>query len=204
VPADDVIAFVRANLPAGARVLEVGAGDGELARVLRRAGHDVVAVDPEGGEGVLRVPLAELDAPERSFDAAVAVVSLHHLEPLEESCRRLAAALRPGAVLVVDELDFATFDERAAVWWLARRRELGFPAEHDPAMLVSERRSHLHSLDRVEAALEPFFELGRPLRGPYLYRWGLAPGLRGEEERLIAEGRLPAVGARLAGIRRAR
>jgi len=42
----DLRAFVRANLPESpARVLEIGAGDGELAQTLRDAGYDVLAID---------------------------------------------------------------------------------------------------------------------------------------------------------------
>jgi len=42
-----VAAFVRGALPPPpARVLEVGAGSGELAAALREAGYDVVAIDP--------------------------------------------------------------------------------------------------------------------------------------------------------------
>ena len=97
--AADVRAFVRANLPPPpARVLEVGAGEGDLARALRAAGHDVAAIDPDPrGDGVRGVALHELDEPAGAFDAAVAIVSLHHVEPLELSCARLAELLRPGA-----------------------------------------------------------------------------------------------------------
>ena len=43
----DLLAFVRASLPTPpARVLEVGAGGGELAAVLTEAGYEVTAVDP--------------------------------------------------------------------------------------------------------------------------------------------------------------
>ena len=79
MPALDVTVFVRATLPPPpARVLEVGAGDGELASLLADAGYDVVAIDPASTGGVVRpVALHELD--EAPFDAAVAVVSLHHL-----------------------------------------------------------------------------------------------------------------------------
>ena len=42
-----------------------------------------------------------------------------------------------------------------------------------------------------------------PVPGPYLHRWNLETGLRDVEERLIAAGRLPALGARLVGERRA-
>jgi 2-polyprenyl-3-methyl-5-hydroxy-6-metoxy-1,4-benzoquinol methylase len=97
VVAPDVLAFVRAALPpAPARVLEIGAGSGELAAALRAGGHDVTAIDPaaEDGTGVERAALIEVRG---SFDAALAVVSLHHVEPLEASCAHLATLVRPGA-----------------------------------------------------------------------------------------------------------
>src|SRR5205085_8749573 len=87
----DLRAFVRANLPEPpARVLEVGAGAGQLAGALRAAGYDVLAIDPEPeSDDVRAVALADLAEPAGSFTAAVAVVSLHHVDPLEASCRRL-------------------------------------------------------------------------------------------------------------------
>ena len=75
MPTPDVHAFVCASLPPRpARVLEIGAGDGTLAAALREDGYDVLAIDPAGGDGILQVPLLELDAPAAFFDAAVAVV----------------------------------------------------------------------------------------------------------------------------------
>ena len=190
---------MRAALPAPpARVLEVGAGDGELAAVLDGAGYDVVAIDPAAETPAVRpVALHELSEPPASFDAAVAVVSLHHVQPLEDSCRRLGELVRPGGALVVDETDVDRLDERAAAWWLGH-------SGHDtqPAELVAGMREHLHSLARLRAALDPWVVLGEPVRGPYLHRWNLPPGLREPEERLIAAGELPAVGARLVGVRR--
>jgi hypothetical protein len=50
--------------------------------------------------------------------------------------------------------------------------------------------------------LAPGFAVGDPVPGAYLYRWDLPPGVRDEEERLIATGELPACGARLVGVRR--
>jgi SAM-dependent methyltransferase len=197
----DVKAFVLAQLPAApARVLEIGAGAGELAEALRAAGYDVVAIDPAADAAAVHpVPLHELREPPESFDAAVAVVSLHHVEPLAESCRRLAEVVRRRGTLVVDEIDFERFDERAALWWLDQCEH---PADHDPAQMVADLRDHLHSLSTLRAALGEWFELSEPVRGPYLYRWDLPPGLRGAEEDLIAAGRLPATGARLTGTRR--
>jgi SAM-dependent methyltransferase len=200
----DVVAFVRASLPpAPARVLEVGAGDGELASVLVAAGYDVLAIDPASeGDGVEPVALLDVDAPDGSFDAAVAVVSLHHVEPLAESAARLAALVRPGGRLVVDEIDFWALDERAVRWWLARRAEAGEEHDADPAEMIADVRGHMHSLARVRAALAPHFALGAPVRGSYMHRWSLPPGLRDAEEELIAAGEMPATGARLVGVRR--
>lgn len=199
----DLLAYVRAALPpTPARVLEVGAGRGELAAALGAAGYDVLAIDPAGHvPEVRRVALGDLDGPDASFDAAVAVLSLHHVDPLEDSCRRLGALVRPGGALVLDELDVARLDERAAGWWLAQHRALGGEEHGDAAALLADMHGHLHPVDRLRAALAPDFELGEPVRGPYLHRWELHPELRGLEVELIASGRLPAVGARLVGVR---
>jgi SAM-dependent methyltransferase len=199
LPAADVTAFVRTALPPPpARVLEVGAGDGALAAVLAAAGYDVVAIDPASeAEAVRRVALHELDEPAATFDAACAVTSLHHVEPLEESLRRLAELVRGGGTLVIDEFDVARFDERAARWWLAQRED---PDDH--AELIAGLRDHLHPVARLREALAPHFELGEPVRGPYLYRWDMPRDVRQAEVEAIAAGDLPATGARLVGVRR--
>jgi SAM-dependent methyltransferase len=200
----DLLAFMRANLPAPpARVLEVGAGAGLLAEALRAGGYEVVAIDPKSESDEVRaVALADLDEPAGSFAAAVAVVSLHHVDPLEASCRRLGEMVEPGGTLIVDEFDVAAFDTTAAAWWLERRRALGEPQSKSAEELVAEHREHLHSLERILAALEPHFELGLPLRGPWLHRWNLGDSLREVEVEAIAGGQLPATGARLVGRRR--
>jgi SAM-dependent methyltransferase len=197
-------AFVRANLPEPpARVLEIGAGDGALARALRAAGYDVLAIDPRSeSDDVRAVPIADLDEPAGSFAAAVAIVSLHHVDPLEESCRRLGELVAPGGTLVIDEFDVGAFDVTAAAWWLEQRAALGGPPPKTAEELVEEHRDHLHPLDRILAALEPDFELGPPVRGAWLHRWNLGDSVRGVEEDAIARGRLPAVGARLVARRR--
>src|SRR3954452_14995616 len=142
----DLRAFVRANLPEPpARVLEVGAGAGRLARALGAAGYDVVAIDPRSDRADSRAGApADRDEPAGSFAAAVTVVSLHHVDPLEESCRRLGEVVEPGGTLVVDEFDVGVFALAAASWWLGQRRALGEEQPQTAEQLVADHREHLH------------------------------------------------------------
>jgi SAM-dependent methyltransferase len=204
VVAPDVLEFVGSALPPPpARLLEVGAGSGELADALTRLGYDVLAIDPASeSPSVSAVALHELDEPAGSFDAAVAVVSLHHVEPLAESCRTLARLVKPGGILVVDEFDVERLDERAAAWWLAQHGGAGHDGPSEPREVVADLRAHIHPLRRLREELAGWFSLEPPVRGAYLHRWDLPPGLLDAEQRLIASGELPATGARLVGTRR--
>jgi SAM-dependent methyltransferase len=178
----------------------VGAGGGELAAALRDDGHDVVAIDPASESPDVRaVALIDLDEPAASFDAALAVVSLHHVEPLRPSLERLAELVRPAGVLAIDEFDIDRLDERATAWWLARRDD---DHHRTPAEIIAEMRAHIHTVARLRAELEPWFELGAAVHGPYLHRWHLPPGLLPDEQRAIAAGDIPATGARIVGVRR--
>lgn len=200
----DVLAFVSDALPsAPARVLEVGAGKGELAAALRELGHEVLAIDP-GGEapGVDQLHLHRVAEPAASFDAAVAVLSLHHVEPLRESFATLARLVRRGGSLVVDEFDVASFDKRAATWWIAQRAAAEGDHPADPESLVGGLHRDLHPVSLLQEELSRHFLLGEPERRAYLYRWDLEPGVREAEEALIAAGELHATGVRLLGTRR--
>jgi SAM-dependent methyltransferase len=201
---DHMLTFVTEALPdPPARVLEVGAGRGELADELRERGYDVLAIDPATeSDSVTRLRLHEVHEPDGSFDAAVAVLSLHHVEPLGESCDRLAALMRAGGQLVVDEFDVPCFDERSAAWLIGQQEFAGAHAGSSPEEMVHGVRDHLHSLAAVRAQLQRSgFALGAVERGPYLYRWELPPGLRGAEEQLIAAGHLAEIGARFVATK---
>ena len=162
----------------------------------------MVAIDPEpGGPNVRACALHELDEPAASFDAALAVVSLHHVERLDESLARMADVLKTGGTFLVDEFDVAAFDVRAAMWWLEQRRAIGAEEDATADDLVGEHRAHLHPLTRVLRALEPHFHVSAPVRGAYLYRWDLDESVRAEEEDKIARGHIPAVGARFLAHR---
>jgi SAM-dependent methyltransferase len=181
----------------------VGAGGGELAAALRDDGYDVVAIDPASESPDVRaVALLDVDEPAASFDAALAVVSLHHVEPLRPSLARLAELVRPGGVLAIDEFDVGLLDERAAAWWLARRDDDHDHGVHTPAEVVATMREHIHAVALLRAELEPWFELDAGVHGPYLHRWNLPSGLLAEERAAIDAGAIPATGVRIVGKRR--
>jgi SAM-dependent methyltransferase len=97
----ELTAFVLSQLPpTPARVLEVGCGEGELARALADAGYEVVAIDPEAPDGpIFRRTTIEAFAEPGVFDAVVASRSLHHVEDLGGVLDKLVRLLRGALVL---------------------------------------------------------------------------------------------------------
>jgi len=109
--------FTRARLSAvdipvgGAfRCLEVGAGAGSIARWLAGRGASVVATDlkprhlvEEAGIRVLAHDIVTAPVPEPPYDLIHARLLLLHLPERERVLAKLAAALRPGGSLVVED-----------------------------------------------------------------------------------------------------
>ena len=104
-----------------ARVLEVGCGEGELARAMVRAGHSVTAIDPRAPDGLIfrRVTIEEFSDPTR-FDHVVASLSLHHVEDLGIVLDKIASLLHAGGTLVVVEFAWDRIDKATAEWALER------------------------------------------------------------------------------------
>jgi len=99
------VELVRAALPDGGRVLEVGAGCGALALRLRDAGFDVVPTDLEPPHEWIH-PL-DLDHPQWTedtrgpFDMVVCVETLEHVENPRQVLRSIRSLLRVGDQLLV-------------------------------------------------------------------------------------------------------
>jgi SAM-dependent methyltransferase len=206
------------------RVLEVGCGEGELARTLARVGHSVTAIDPQAPEGPIfrRTRIEEFTDPAQ-FDHVVAILSLHHVEDLGMALSNMADLLRVGGTLVVVEFAWDRIDEATAEWalerlpvaslsekpsWLGRRcqewarggaRETRAPAESYFAEWASEEGFHSSRRIRDELGrrfVERLFEWV-----PYLY-----PDLRedvseSDESAAIEAGTINSTGFRYVGTR---
>ena len=78
---------------------------------------------------------------------------------------------------------------------------LGGAEPESPAELIETMRSKLHSIEQLAGALRPFFEVGEPLRGTYLYRWKLDESVQPLEKALVLQGELPPTGVRIVARR---
>jgi SAM-dependent methyltransferase len=207
-----VAAFVHEQLPSPpASLLEIGCGDGELARELSAAGYEVVAIDPEAPEGPIfqTVTLEEFES-SGPFDAAVASLSLHHIDDLAAAVDKIAALLAPGALLVLNEWDRGRFHGKTARWYFHQRQALAAlgreQAEIEPTFEEwwpewKARRNDVHPYAAMRPELDRRFSERLFERVPYLYGYRLGGDVEPLERALIASGEIEAVGFRYVGER---
>jgi SAM-dependent methyltransferase len=187
----ELLEFIHRWLPARpARVLDVGCGDGTLTRRLIADGYDATGLDPDAPreEGYLRDTLEEFRS-DATFDAAVAVRSLHHLHDPDRALDNLRALLRPGGRLVVFEFAVEHFDGSARRWLAAE----------GVAPPVSESgASEVITLAELRAELERRLGVLTEEPATYLAMEGGREDLVGKEEAAVRAGILRPAGMRLA------
>lgn len=203
--------FVREHLPPPpARVLEVGCGQGDLTTALVTAGYDALGIDPLApiGDRFRRIRLEDLDD-EDAYDAVVAARSLHPIRDLGHALDRVAALLRPGGMLVLDEIGWDLIDEPTLDWLYGQQRALAAAGRGKAAASLAELReeweaNHLGSngFDALRQDLAERFEEREFAWTPFLYR--LLGGVATEvlEQALIDAGAIRAVGFRYVGVPR--
>ena len=204
--------FVGEHLPAvPARVLEVGCGQGELTTALAIAGYEVLGIDPLAPQGDLfrRVRLEDLEPGDGPFDAVIASRSLHPIRNLDDALDLIVALLRPGGVLLLNEIGWDRADEATLDWLYDRRRALAAAGQGEaPESLQALREEWeaghvgMHGYGALRSAIDPRFEELVFAWTPYLYR--LHGGLAAEvlEQALIDSGAIRALGFRYAGVAR--
>jgi len=194
-----------------ARVLEVGCGEGKLARALARAGHSVTAIDPRAPDGPIfrRLTIEEFSDPTR-FDYVVASLSLHHVEDLGSALDKIASFLHAGGSLVVVEFAWDRIDRATAEWALERlpaTSHSGTPSwlmrccrgERCAAEWAAEQGFHSSRQMRDELELrfdERLFEWV-----PYLYPDLGEDTSEADESMAIEVGDIKATGFRYVGTR---
>jgi SAM-dependent methyltransferase len=105
---EQILPMAAQHLAGAGEVLDVGTGEGQLARLAVKGGAArVVGVDPTraqvevareraGGPVYARAGAAELPFPEASFDAVVACLVFEHIDAVDEALAEVGRVLRPG------------------------------------------------------------------------------------------------------------
>ena len=206
----DLHDFALDQLPvAPARVLEVGCGDGRLARALAAAGHDVTAVDPRAPEGAIfrRFAFEKFSDPD-GFEAVVASVSLHHIDDLAAALEKIAGLIRPGGIFILEEFACERLSGPTARWYYHQRQAVA-AASPEPQPLLDtfelwhdtwvREHAHIHSCAAMRPQLDRFFVQRSFAWRPYLHSYALDDLLEPLERKLIAAGTIEATGFRYVG-----
>jgi SAM-dependent methyltransferase len=110
---EQILPTVTEHLAGRARVLDIGCGEGQVARhvIATTGATSVVGVDPSdaqlvvareraGGPGYVRGAADALPVPDGSFDAAVACLVFEHITAVDAALAEVARVLRPGGVFL--------------------------------------------------------------------------------------------------------
>jgi SAM-dependent methyltransferase len=140
------------TVPARCQILEIGAGDGELAVALAAAGHELVAIDRERRTTfpVLVTDFESYHSGSTRFDCVVASLALHHLHDLKKTLDKVHSILRRKGIIAIDDYGWERLDDAGArrKWGDSWRRELQeWRAE----------RADLHRSDDMLRALDQRF-----------------------------------------------
>ncbi len=99
------------NLSPAARVLDMGAGDGETVTLLRSFGFDAVGIDLEPrGDGVLPGDFLSSPFESGSFDAVISQCAFHVSGNAEAAFREAGRLLCPGGKLMLADVHFRETD----------------------------------------------------------------------------------------------
>jgi SAM-dependent methyltransferase len=177
-------------LAPGSRVLDVGCGDGGLVDCLAARGFDAVGVDPRAPKRprLIQERVEDVGSIGR-FDVVCAVMTLHHLQ-LDPVLAAIARLLRPSGRLLAYEFAWEAYDERAASW-LARHDRSG---ADDSVTAWRLEHADLHTGATLRSRIGDAFDLRRETPRPYLARMLGDRRLEEQEQALIDDGALPAVG----------
>jgi SAM-dependent methyltransferase len=104
---EQIIPLAVEELAGRHKVLDLGCGDGQIARALAAQGSDVLGVDPTqlhidvaiergGGPRYLLGGATKIPADDETFDAVVACLVFEHIDQMDEAMTEVARVLKPN------------------------------------------------------------------------------------------------------------
>jgi len=108
---EQILPLAARHLAGASRVLDVGAGEGQVARLAAETAASVVGIDPSwsqltaarergGGPRYLAAEAGALPFPDGAFDAAVACLVFEHIDEAAGAIHEVARVLEPGGRFV--------------------------------------------------------------------------------------------------------
>ena len=104
---EQIIPLAVEELAGRHKILDLGCGDGQIARALAAQGSDVLGVDPTqlhidiaiergGGPRYLLGGATDIPADDETFDAVVACLVFEHIDQMDEAMMEVARVLKPN------------------------------------------------------------------------------------------------------------
>ena len=109
---DQILPLVARHVQGARRVLDIGCGEGQVARRIAGTGAEVVGVDPTaaqvemarqraGGPRYVRAGAEALPCRDGSFDTVVVCLALEHVDAFETAIDEVARVLEPGGRFIL-------------------------------------------------------------------------------------------------------
>ena len=105
-PGDTMRLIELAELPSGAKVLDLGAGDGNGVRLLRRLGYDAFGIDLNAAQDVEQGDLLHTSFAANRFDAVMSECAFFLTGNVPGALRESARLLKPGGKLLLADIFF--------------------------------------------------------------------------------------------------
>ena len=104
---EQILPLAALHLEGATRVLDVGTGEGQIARLAEQRGITAIGIDPThaqiaeaqqraGTSGYARAGAATLPFKDSSFDAVVACLVFEHIEDVDDAIAEVARVLEPN------------------------------------------------------------------------------------------------------------
>lgn len=104
---EQILPLARHHMASARRVLDIGTGEGQVARMAAADGAEVVGIDPTtnqlsvavergGGPEYLRAGAAGLPFADNRFDCVVACLVFEHIDDMDDAIAEVARVLEPG------------------------------------------------------------------------------------------------------------